>query len=225
MAVVDLPLPIDPLIVIIDFFIGALYNACMTHALKGPARTIIFVGRPGSGKETQAKLLAEKTGFHVLSTGEKFRELRQHRDALGERIQAEYDAGRLIPDWFADHLTVDALINLAPQAGIIFEGSGRTLQQAQLFHDVTDWLNRPYRVINLIITDDEARRRQLLRSQMGSRPDSDSDEKIKVRLETYQKLTVPAIEFFRATGTMIDIEGEREISVIHDDIMSRFGVA
>ena len=196
----------------------------MPHVVGKPARTILFVGRPGSGKETQARLMAEKTGFHVMSTGEKFRELRQHRDSLGEHIRTEYDAGRLIPDWFADYLSIEAIIHLSSEAGVIFEGSGRTVEQAKLFHDVTGWLGRPYRVINLDITEDVARHRQIERAKVTSRPDSDDEDKIKIRFEAYNKHTAPAIEFFRTKGGVIDIDGEGTIDEIHDRIMSHFGM-
>lgn len=197
----------------------------MPHAKAGPARTILFMGRPGSGKETQARLMSERTGFHVVSTGEKFRELREHRDSLGEHIRREYDAGRLIPNWFADFLTIDAMIYLSPEAGLIFEGSGRTLEQAKLFHEVTGWLGRPYRVINLDIPEEEAHARQVMRAKGGNRPDSDSEQKIKLRFESYEKETKPALEFFKEKGVVIDVNGVGSIEEIHKKVMSHFGVA
>lgn len=196
----------------------------MPHARGLPARTVLFFGRPGSGKETQARLMSEVTGFHVVSTGEKFRELREHRDTLGEHIRREYDAGRLIPDWFADFLTIDAMIYLSPEAGLIFEGSGRTVEQAKLFHEVTGWLGRPYRVINLNISEEEAHARQVLRAKGGKRPDSDTEQKIKLRFEAYEKETKSALEFFRGKGGVIDIDGVGTIEEIHEKIMTHFGV-
>ncbi len=191
----------------------------------GPARTILFVGRPGSGKETQARLLSEQTGFHVMSTGEKFRELRQHRDALGERVRAEYDAGRLIPDWFADYLLEDTMLKLSVGAGIIFEGSARTLEQARHFDEVAEWLERPYRVIHLVISEEEATRRQTSRAKVTDRPDSDTPEKQKIRADAYSEHTQKAINFFKEKGVLIEINGEGEIDSIHADIMSKFGIA
>lgn len=168
--------------------------------------------------------MSEVTGFHVVSTGEKFRELREHRDTLGEHIRREYDAGRLIPDWFADFLTIDAMIYLSPEAGLIFEGSGRTVEQAKLFHEVTGWLGRPYRVINLNISEEEAHARQVLRAKGGKRPDSDTEQKIKLRFEAYEKETKSALEFFRGKGGVIDIDGVGTIEEIHEKIMTHFGV-
>jgi adenylate kinase len=183
-------------------------------------RTILFVGKPGSGKETQARLLAEKTGFTVLSTGEKFRELRQRDDALGEHIRHEYDSGRLMPDWFADFLFQEAVLNLSPNAGIIFEGSGRTIEQVTLIDKVLGWLGRDYQFINLDISDDEAVRRMMGRG----RSDSDSEEKIRTRLAQYQAFTAPVLAFVAEKNKLVPIAGEKSIGDIHAEIVKRLGV-
>lgn len=190
----------------------------------GPARTILFVGRPGSGKETQARLLAEKTGFPIFSTGEKFRELREHRDELGTRIRGMYDTGKLMPAWFAEYLFEDAILRLPLTTGIIMEGSGRITAEAELIHEILAWLGRPYRVINLTITPEEATKRQTLRAGKTDRPESNTEEKIKLRLEEFESSTAPAIEWFREKGVVIDIDGARSIEEVHTDVMSRFGM-
>ncbi len=178
-------------------------------------RTIFLVGKPGSGKETQARLIAEKTGFSILSTGEKFRELREHRDALGEHVRKEYDSGNLMPDWFADYLFEEAILNLPNTSGIIFEGSGRSLEQAKVVHTVCTWLQRPYVVFNLAISDDEAVRRMMGRG----RADSNTEDKIRTRLKAFADTTSPALEHYKAQGVRIDIHGERSIEDIHTEIM------
>lgn len=180
-------------------------------------RTILFVGKPGSGKETQARLFADKTGFTILSTGERFRELREHRDALGEHVRSEYDSGRLMPDWFADYLFQDAILNLPHESGIIFEGSGRSKRQAEIAHTVCEWLKRKYIVLYLDISDDEAVRRMMARN----RADSNSEEKIRTRLAAFAETTEPALEFYKEKGVFISVPGERTIAEIHADIVTR----
>ncbi|MCL9971883.1 MAG: nucleoside monophosphate kinase [Candidatus Pacebacteria bacterium] len=183
-------------------------------------RTIFFLGKPGSGKETQARLLAEKTGFTVLSTGEKFRELRERRDALGDHIRSEYDAGRLMPDWFADFLFQESVLNLSAGAGIIFEGSGRTVEQVTIIDKVLNWLGREYVFVNLDISDDEAVRRMLSRGRL----DSNSEDKVRVRLAQYQEHSVPVLEHLTAQSKLLVIPGERSVEDIHADICTRLGV-
>lgn len=184
-------------------------------------RTILFIGRPSSGKETQAHLLAEKTGYAVFSTGEKFRELREHRDALGARVREVYDQGKLLPAWFADYLFQDVLLKLSPEAGIILEGSGRTIAQAELIHGVLEWLGRAYTVINLEVSEAEVIRRSLARKRDAT---DASEEIIRTRLAEYKKLTEPAISYFRSIGTLIDIEGEQAPEKVHADVCMALGL-
>ena len=187
--------------------------------------TIIFMGRPGSGKETQANLLAEKTGFTVFSTGKKFRELRERTDALGMHVKEAYDTAKLLPVWFAEYLFEDALFNLGADDGIIFEGTGRALTEAELFHEVTTWLGRPYTVINLDLDETEARRRQVERALVQSRPDSNTEAKITTRFNEYNAHTAKALEFFREKGVVVDVPAEGTVEAIHRDIVSKLGLA
>lgn len=183
-------------------------------------RTILFVGKPGSGKETQARLLAQKTGFTVVSTGEKFRELRERRDALGEHIRKEYDAGHLMPDWFADYLFQEAVLHLSSDAGVIFEGSGRTIEQVAIIDKALSWLGRDYTFINLDISDDEAVKRMLGRG----RSDSDSEEKVRTRLGQYEALSAPVLKLVAEKGKLLNVSGEHAIEEIHADIVQKLGI-
>lgn len=184
-------------------------------------RTIVFMGRPGSGKETQANLLSAKTGFSVFSTGKRFRELREQPGALGTHVRTAYDSAKLLPVWIAEYLFQDALFKLAPEDGIIFEGTGRALEEAKLFHEVAMWLGREYRVIYLDLDEEEARRRQAERALVQSRTDSDTEVKISTRFAEYNAHTAKALDFFREKGIVIDVPAEGSIDAIHQDIMSK----
>lgn len=183
-------------------------------------RTILFVGKPGSGKETQAELLAAKTGFSVFSTGQKFREIREEKTVLGEHVRATLDKGLLLPPWLASYLFQEVILHAPLTQGLIFEGTGRARDEAELFHQVALWLERPYIVFNLAISDEEAVRRQVGRG----RADSNTEEKVRVRLNEYNKHTAPVIDFFDGVHTIITIPGERPIEEIHRDILGHLGL-
>jgi len=183
-------------------------------------RTILFVGKPGSGKETQADLLAKKTGFRVFSTGKRFREIREEKTNLGSRVRETVDKGLLLPAWLASYLFQEVILTTTPEEGLIFEGTGRALSEAELFHDVAHWLGRPYMVLNLVISDDEAVKRQVGRGRV----DSNTEEKVRVRLGEYEKHTAPVIDFFEKQKALVNVDGERLIEEIHEDIAKIFGV-
>ncbi|NCN08121.1 hypothetical protein GW944_00930, partial [Candidatus Parcubacteria bacterium] len=69
------------------------------------------------------------------------------------------------------------------------------------------WLNRDFRVLNLIISEDTARKRLNKRREIEGRKD-DAPEILEKRLENFYKDTVPSLEYLRSIGKVIDIDGE-----------------
>lgn len=170
--------------------------------------TTLLIGRPGSGKGTQAKLLSERLGWIRLSSGDRIKEIRDGSEPFSERVREMYDAGTLLPDWFADYLLESGLLDLDSHVGVVMEGFGRTLSQAEHLREITDWLGRNLRVINLEVSEEEAMRRMMNRSLTQDRPDSNGQEKIAIRLAQFARETGPALEFFRSLGLVKDIDGE-----------------
>lgn len=176
-----------------------------------------FVGRPGSGKETQSRLLAEKLGYQMFSTGAKFREIIASGSQLGDKIKGDYEKGLLMPTWVADFMFENFLFNLPPEEGAVFEGSGRDREQAETIEKVCAWLGRTYTVVNLEVSEDEVVKRSLARG----RDATDKDESIiRNRLSEYARLTHPAIQYFYSIGNCIDINGEQTPEKVHEDVVA-----
>lgn len=171
--------------------------------------SVLLIGLPGSGKGTQAKVLAERFGWEHFSTGECFKALRNEDSAIGNLVKQAYDNGKLLPDWFADYLFEKAILNLPQGGGIVLDGYPRSLPQAGIFHDTMHWLSRPYIVLNLAVSEDEALRRQIERAKEEHRPDSGTEEQVRGRFREYQKNTEPLLAYFKDKGTLVDINGEQ----------------
>lgn len=182
-----------------------------------PQRLFLFVGRIASGKETQGRLLAEKLDGGLFMTGGRFRELMASGTPLGARVKEGYDKGLLMPAWFAIYLFQEFLLHLPDDRHAVFEGTGRALAEAKLFEEVALWLNRPYTVFNLIVSPETVMARSLARA----RDKGDAEESVKTRLAEYERSTVPAIEYFRGLGKVIDIDGERPVEAIHEEVMEK----
>ena len=90
---------------------------------------IVFLGIQGSGKGTQAELLAEKTGFQHINIGDLFREEVHKQTELGKKVQAIIAKGELVQDEMVFELVNASLANNCP--GVVFDGFPRTLAQAE----------------------------------------------------------------------------------------------
>ncbi|MDP2156947.1 MAG: nucleoside monophosphate kinase [Nitrospirota bacterium] len=170
-------------------------------------KTVILTGRPGSGKGTQAKRLAGDFGWTHFSTGDLFKQLRGGEGPISEKVRESYDAGRLLPDWFATYLFEDTVLKLGNEAGIICEGYPRSEVQAETFDSIMSWLERPYIALDLQVPDEEVTRRMLSRAETEHRPDSATAEQIAVRLGIYHEHTAPVLEYFKKKGTLVTIDG------------------
>ncbi|HEY0979580.1 MAG TPA: nucleoside monophosphate kinase [Candidatus Paceibacterota bacterium] len=169
--------------------------------------TLVLTGRPGSGKGTQAKRLAQAHGWIHFSTGERFKALRDGEGPIAAHVREAYDAGELLPDWFANYVFEDVALRLSSEQGIVCDGYPRTRGQAERFASVMDWLERPYVVLDLAVTEEEAIARMLSRAQQEHRPDSATEAQVRTRLMTYETHTAPVLDFFREKGVLAVLDG------------------
>ncbi len=184
-------------------------------------RTIFFVGKPGCGKGTQAKLLSEKTGWAVISAGKQFRAIAAEDTPVGRKVKSEMDAGLLAPHWFAMYLYQKALFSLPDDTSVIFDGFNRKVPEAELIIESLSWLTRPFSVLYLHVSDDEVRRRLAGRKETDGRAD---DAVVDERLHEYYEHTAPAIELFRNAGALTEIHGEQPPEKIAADIRTALNV-
>ena len=180
--------------------------------------TILLMGRPGSGKGTQAVLLAERLAWIRLSSGDLIKKIRDGNEPFSAHVRTIYDRGTFLPDWFADYLLESGLLELEPYVGVITEGFARTPLQAHHYADIVRWLGRELLVINLEVTEEEATRRMVSRGETQDRPDSNTLEKIEGRLAQYAHNTLPALEYLRTQGFVKDVNGEQTPAQIAEDI-------
>jgi len=182
--------------------------------------TVLLTGRPGSGKGTQAKRLASTFGWTHFSTGDRFKELREGDSALAQKVRESYDAGRLLPDWFATYLFEDTILKLAPGAGIVMEGYPRSRMQAETFDSIMTWMDRPYLALDLAVSNAQVTQRMLKRAEVEHRPDSATGEQIMARLATYDEHTAPVLAYFEERGMLVTLDGTKTPEGVETDIMS-----
>lgn len=179
--------------------------------------TFVFVGRPGSGKGTQAKQLAERMGFSYFATGDWFRARAKEESPLGTLVRDTIDSGKLMPHWFASYIVQDFVLNQPMEQTLILDGSNRTLPEAQQFDEYMQWLEREYRVIYLDVSADEITKRIVGRGKDSGRAD-DAEDAIRTRIDEYDQHTQEALKFLEGRGVVIHVDGERSIEDIAVDI-------
>ncbi len=185
---------------------------------KMDVRTFLMIGPPGSGKGTQANLLAERIGAQVYSSGSRFREIAASGSYFGNKAKAVMTSGDLMPEWVSIYLFEDVLVTLEPADKIVFDGSGRKEAEARAFHEVAAWLGRSYVVINLEASDSVLRERLLKRRRIDGRAD-DETIAIDLRLECFKRDTRKSIEYFRSKGVLLRVNGEQPVDAVHRDIV------
>ena len=209
-------------------------------------RMILF-GPPGSGKGTQAKLLAEK--FHVphISTGDLLREAVTKKSPLGMQAKGYFDAGMLVPDDVMIGLIREIVTVGAAQAGFVLDGFPRTIPQAialdKLFGELHIKIDG---VISLRVEHEEVIRRltdrkvcrscgRIFNSSQLRKDDAtrcpncggelyqrsdDTTETARKRLDIYLKETKPIKEYYRQSGRFMQIDGIRDIGDVYQEIVN-----
>lgn len=181
-------------------------------------KTFLMMGRPGSGKGTQAKMLAAKVGGTVYSSGSRLREMAKSGSYFGNRTKAVMERGDLMPIWVSQYLFEEALIKLEPTDTIIFEGSGRIVEEAMRFHEAAVWLERPYVAVYIDAPEDVLRERLLKRASLEGRAD-DNTAALQERFDKFTELTAKSIEYFKSEGTLVTVNGDQSIEAVHADIV------
>lgn len=171
-------------------------------------RTLIFLGPPGSGKGTQAKILAEKLSIPHISLGDMLREEVRAGSGTGKRAKEAMDAGRLVPDELTIDLARKRINREDCRSGYIFDGFPRSMiQAAALEKTPID------RVVYFRIAEEEAVKRLLRRAELEGRAD-DSEEAIRTRFEVYEKETRPLIDYYARMGKLLEIDAARPIEQV-----------
>jgi adenylate kinase len=186
---------------------------------------IIFLGPPGSGKGTQAKLLSERLGVPAISTGEILREAVRLGTPIGLRAKAVMEAGELVSDDLMISLIQDRLAKPDASRGFILDGFPRTAQQALALEKLLSGNGQAISaVVNLSVPDavvvDRLHGRAVEEGRLDDRP-----ETILERLRVYQEKTEPLVGFYRGRRLLNDVDGMGDIAEISDRIDQAVGLA
>lgn len=184
---------------------------------------MIFFGPPGVGKGTQAAIVAERTGWAHISTGDMLRAHVKEGTELGLKAKSYMDKGLLTPDELVIDMFLSRLGELKPDQGFVLDGFPRTLPQAIALDEALSKRGKSIDLaINITAPDEVLMDRMLLRSRESNRSD-DTPEAINVRLER-QKPSADLLTHYRDAGKLKDVDGLPEIPFVTMAIMKVLGV-
>ncbi len=209
-------------------------------------RKFVIMGIQGSGKGTQAKLLAEDLNLEHISVGDIFRWNVQHRTKLGAQVKRIMAAGHLVGDDLVESVVRRRLDEHDWNFGFVVDGFPRNARQAEFFLESYDIDG----VIDLHLPDEEVARRVLARrlcSQCGldynliahrpavadtcdvcggrlvARAD-DNPEALAVRLQAYHEQTRPLIEIFQRKEFVATIDATLSVAEVQAAVRLRFAL-
>jgi adenylate kinase len=188
-------------------------------------KTIIFTGRSGCGKGTQAemikKYLAEndyRKTFH-LESGERFRKFikgESYSSYLSKKIAEE---GGLQPEFLSTWVWSSEMIeNLQEDMHILLDGTPRRLAEAKVLESAFDFFERPKVDIVYINVSKEWSIQKL---QSRGRADDIDINDVLERMKWFETDVVPAIDYYRLQNShnFHEINGEQDIDTVHQDIL------
>lgn len=208
-------------------------------------KIVVLIGAPGAGKGTQARLLQERRGIPQISTGDMFREMKTLDTPLAQEVQEIMASGKLISDDLTYKIVRERTSKDDCNGTYLLDGYPRTAVQAEQLEELAKEQGKEIQAIEVDVSQDELTKRLTGRrlcpvcgeiyniyskppKNQGfcdAHPDAklehradDSQEKVKVRLETYDKLTKPLLDYYDKTGRLKKIDGTREIEEIYREI-------
>ena len=207
-------------------------------------KIIVLIGAPGAGKGTQARLLQERRRIPQISTGDMFREMKTLDTPLARKFRRSWlgqaDLGRCdLSRSFANEHRKPIAAGL-----IVLDGYPRTAVQAEQLEELAKEQGKEIQAIEVDVPRDELMKRltgrrsvrfaarftifirsrqrstvfaTIIRKRHSIIVRTIRKRKLKVRLETYDELTKPLLDYYEKSGRLKKIDGTGEIEDIYGE--------
>jgi adenylate kinase len=210
---------------------------------------LILLGAPGTGKGTQAKILADRYNWLHVSTGDMLRANIANGTELGAKAKEYMDRGALVPDELVIDMLVKRIEEPDAEAGFVLDGFPRNLAQAKALDEALAREDKTIDMaLNISVPDDELVKRlggRWLCRNCGAiyheitnppatpgkcdrcggelyQRDDDRPETVRARLEQ-QKPPAAMIDHYREGGKLVDIDGQQGVEGVTEDLVTALG--
>jgi adenylate kinase len=209
------------------------------------SKIVVLIGAPGAGKGTQARLLQERLGLPQISTGDMFREMKTLDTPLAREVQAIMLAGTLVPDDVTYRMVEHRTSREDCKDGYVLDGYPRTAVQAEQLEELAKAQGFEIHAIEVDVPRDELMKRLTGRrscpvcgeiyniyskppkidGRCDLHPDAelihrsdDYEASVSTRLQTYDELTKPLIDYYERTGRRKKVDGTGSLEEIYNEI-------
>ena len=207
-------------------------------------KIVVMIGQPGVGKGTQSRLLSEYFHIPQISTGDILREMATLETKLGLHIKELLKAGQLVDDEILASVIQSRTMQQDCANGYILDGYPRTSSQLRTLEKLAKGQDKEICLVNITVAHETLKKRLIGRrtcsgcgeiyniylrptkqegicdscqGQLMQRSD-DEEETVATRLDAYQKLTAPLIEYYKKSGRLVTVNGDREVDQVFSDI-------
>ncbi|VDG17676.1 adenylate kinase [Lactobacillus plantarum WCFS1] [Lactiplantibacillus mudanjiangensis] len=209
---------------------------------------LILMGLPGAGKGTQAQKILEDFDIPHISTGDIFRAAIKNETKMGIEAKKYIDQGNLVPDEVTNGIVKERLAESDTAKGFLLDGYPRNIDQAHALQQIGQDLNKPLDgVINIHVEPsvlvERLSGRFICRTcgatyhKLYNQPkvegtcdvcgghdfyqrDDDKPATVKNRLDVNVKLNTPLIDFYDQANLLHNVDGDRDIDDVYQDIKS-----
>ena len=184
---------------------------------------IVFFGKPGAGKGTQAEFLKQQYNLTHLSTGDIFRFNLKNETELGKIAHTFMEKGDLVPDDLTIKMLEEEVTKNKDASGFLFDGFPRTLPQAVALDEFLKNKNQSITATVALEADDEILIKRLLeRGKTSGRADDQDEEKIRNRYVEYNTKTAPLASYYQEQNKYIAVNGIGTIEEVSDRLKNVF---
>jgi adenylate kinase len=182
---------------------------------------LLIMGPPGSGKGTQAAIVARRFGMPAISTGDIFRANVAEGTPLGQEAQRYMKAGEYVPDEVTNQMVRERLNEADAIDGFLLDGYPRTVPQVEFLDSVLAEQGAALDGVIEMVVDTEAVVGRLLARAAEAGREDDSEEVIRYRQAIYAKETAPLTTVYRERGLLVQVDGMGSV----DEVARRMAAA
>jgi adenylate kinase len=200
---------------------GAASRLGPTSRNGGRPRRLVLIGPPGSGKGTQAQILAAELGVPAISTGEMLRAAVAAESDLGRRVAGFLADGALVDDATMAEVVRERLAQPDAAGGFLLDGYPRTKEQAATLDALLTSRGEDLDAALLIqVPEGEVMQR------IADRGRADDGETVaRARIDVFREAKPQLVGYYRRKGLLREVDGHQPIEQVTSNILAALGDA